>query len=313
MYFTSKKTILSLTILELSSFYTKAMYSDENPSWEFPLYIPTNPVKKLLKKLIGKAALFVSPKIRQEFMNGKMPKNKFERAALTSIFIELKDKKHFTELAELHKKIWSSSENQGYYDFTSKRLKGMFEQLKESLFTTISNQINQSPYEEFIELGCGEGIVINRISESFKQINFFLGVDINKAQIEINKITYSANKSLRFRSIDLSKDLEHIKGSNKIYLTFGGVLEYLTEKELLFLLKELSSMKNIVFILYEPIKLGFNFKEEKHSILYGTEFSFCHPYHYYLSKIGFNIIDEKLVNSDKANSWIYLASKINNA
>ncbi|WP_192349710.1 class I SAM-dependent methyltransferase [Algoriphagus sp. Y33] len=286
------------------------MNPDEKSTWEFPFYIPTNPVKKFLKNSIGKAALLASPEIKEELMNGKIPKNKFERAALTSIFIELKDKKLLDELAELHKKIWTSNDNQGYYDFTSNRLRGMFEQLKEPLYTTISSQTKKNAYEEFIELGCGEGLIVNRISETFKEIKSFLGVDINTAQIEINKITYAANKNLRFQSGDLSKDLDSIKGPNKIYLTFGGVLEYLTEQELLFLLKELSVLKNTVFILYEPIEPGFNIKEEKHSKLYGSEFSFCHPYHYYLSKIGFDIIGEKLVTSD-TTSWIYLASKIN--
>ncbi|MDR7128193.1 ubiquinone/menaquinone biosynthesis C-methylase UbiE [Algoriphagus sp. 4150] len=286
------------------------MNSDEKSPWEFPFYIPTNPVKKFLKNSIGKAAILISPKIKNELLGGKMPKNKFERAALTSIFIELNDKKLLDELAELHKKIWTSNDNQGYYDFTSNRLRGMFEQLKEPLYTTISNQTKENAYDEFIELGCGEGIIVNRMSEKYPEINSFLGVDINKAQIEINKTTYAGNTKLRFQSGDLSKDLASIKGPNKIYLTFGGVLEYLTEQELLFLLKELSVLKNTVFILYEPIEPGFNIKEEKHSILYGSEFSFCHPYHYYLSKAGFDIIGEKLVNSDKT-SWIYLAAKIN--
>lgn len=243
-------------------------------------------------------------------MAGKIPTSKLERAALTSIFIEMRDKNQQKELGELHRKIWTSNDNQGYYDFTSDRLQKMFEQLKDSIYTTISRQLKENSYHELIELGCGEGIVVNTLSKDFLEINSFLGVDINRAQIEINKATYSSNEKLSFETGDLTKDVDLIKGPNKIYLTFGGVLEYLSEQELLGFLQKLSVLENILIILYEPIEPGFAIYEEQHSILYGSEISFSHPYPYYFSQLGIEIVDEKLINS-QTRSFLYLAAKTN--
>lgn len=286
------------------------MNSNEKTDWEFPLSIPKNPVKKFLKNSIGKLALALNPRIKEELIKGTTPKNKLERAALTSIFIEYSDKKRLSELADLHRKIWISGETQGYYNITSDRMQKMFEELSDSIFTSISTQTKQANYQELVELGCGDGMVVHTLSEKFKEIPRFVGVDINKAQIDINKSTYSSNERLAFEAGDMVKDLDSIAGPNKIYLTFGGVLEYLAEQELLGFLKKLSVLENTVLLLYEPVQPGFATKEEKHSILYGSELSFSHPYHYYLSTLGFEIVNEKLINS-KNRSYLFLSAKIN--
>lgn len=284
------------------------MKSERKEIWEFPILIPKNPIKKEIKNLAGRIVQLFFPEIRQNLLGGKNPTNKVERIVLCSLFIELKANNQYEKLADLHKHVWASNETQGYYDLTSNRLKGMFGLVKNTLYESITNFIQEHSYEALIELGCGEGFVVDKLSEKFTDIPSFIGMDINESQIKKNKINYSTNKRLRFFSGDISKNINLIKGSNRIFLSFGGVLEYLTEKEITNLFESLSSQENIAIIIYEPIKPGFNIKKEKHSILYGSEFSFCHPYHYYLEKYGFKIINSKLVESDEIN-WMYVASQ----
>lgn len=286
------------------------MKKAKNSDWNFPLSIPSNPLKREVKNIIGQIIMLINPKLRNELLSGKIPKNTAERAALMAIFIDFKDNYQSIKMSELHKKIWASSQTQGYYDLTSNRLRGMFEAVRSDIEDSISNLVKDSNYDELIEFGCGEGIVTHELSIKFKeQISQFVGIDINEKQIQINRSTYNINKNIKFDSADLNNSIDPTSGSNKIYLTFGGVFEYLTEVELLSLLKKLAKTTNIAIILYEPIEPGFNITNEKHSIVYGSEYSFSHPYHHYLLENGFKIISEKHIISPSI-SYVLMVAKI---
>lgn len=150
------------------------MTTDNKVNWEFPVLIPTNPRKKALKNLVGKIAQLVKPQIRKDLLNGKIPSSKIERAMLCSIFIELKANNQFEKLAELHKHIWASNHTQGYFDLISVRLQGMFDLLKESIYNTLNKLLAKNNYQELIEIGSGEGLVIKNLHENFKTIPNFL-------------------------------------------------------------------------------------------------------------------------------------------
>ena len=189
------------------------MTPSNNSNWEFPVLIPKSPVKKALKNLVGKIAQLIKPEIRNELLNGKIPSNKIERAILCSIFIELKADNKYEKLAELHRQIWSSNHTQGYFDLTSGRMQGMFNLLKEPLYETITNLLSETDYQELIEIGCGEGIVVKNLLEKFNGIPNFVGIDINQAQIEINNNTSDAIENLSFVAGDITSNINLIKES----------------------------------------------------------------------------------------------------
>lgn len=276
--------------------------------WNFPIVIPSHPLKRQLKKLVGRLALLSSPATKEALLAGKPPENSRERAALAAIVMQLKERNEVEKLAELHRKVWASNATQGYYQLTASRVRSMYALLREDIYQSLSSLMQRNGYDTLIELGCGEGVVLDDLSTKFgKDIGRFVGIDINKAQIETNQSVYASNPKLEFIAGDLTSVIASVKGSGKIFLTFGGVLEYLTERELLSLLEDIGAEKNCALLLYEPITAGFDPRTAQHSILYGSESSFSHPYHVFLKKTGFQIESERLVESGDTN-WLFLSA-----
>lgn len=159
----------------------------------------------------------------------------------------------------------------------------IFELLKKEL----SNQTEK--FDTIVEIGTGNGDVLNYLSSEFPEIDRLIGIDLSQEQINLNIHKYGSNKKLEFVAADaLDWVKEHGQG-NTIFVTSRGVLEYFLEPQLQELFNDINGLGKTIFIAIEPNGADHNFETNPSSQLYGHEPSFSHNYPKLFKNAGFNI------------------------
>ncbi len=140
-----------------------------------------------------------------------------------------------------------------------------------------------------MEIGTGNGKVLEYLSSEFPKIEKFIGIDLSQAQIEINKKQYQKNSKLEFVASDAYEWVKENGQSNTVFVTNGGVLEYFTEERLQLFLKEIYKLGKIYFVAIEPNSIEHNFEANPNTETYGNERSFSHNYPKLFKNAGFGL------------------------
>ncbi|MRI00239.1 methyltransferase domain-containing protein [Kriegella sp. EG-1] len=196
-------------------------------------------------------------------------------------------------LQEYHKNFWI---NKGREHFlrTEDVLEGYFIPRELFLFDKLQEKLNSQwkGFHSMVEIGTGNGYVLDFLSTRFSQINKFIGIDLSQSQIKINKKRFLKNKKLEFVAMDGLDWVRKNGRSNMIFFTSGGVLEYFSEQRLKELLTVLNNLGHTILVFVEPIAVDIDFTENQKSQAYGYESSFSHDYARLLKEAGFKLWHE---------------------
>ena len=151
----------------------------------------------------------------------------------------------------------------------------------------LSNQNNS--FLTIVEIGTGNGDVLNWLSSKFPSIQHFIGIDLSERQIKLNNEKFRENKKLEFIATDALDWVKDYGQSHTIFVTSRGVLEYFSESRLQELLIKIHKLGITFFVAIEPNGDNHDFDSNPHSILYGNEPSFSHNYPFLFRNAGFNI------------------------
>ena len=250
----------------------------------------------LLTVTVGNLLVFLRPnKVRELSENGislvlnnnLSPTERLMRRALLK---KMESSKDFDALARLHKNYWV---NQGddFVNVTENNLENIHLPNYKFVFDLLADQITQHSlqFDTLVEIGTGNGSVLNYLSTKFPTINNFVGIDLSEKQIETNKATFSENSKLEFVAADAIEWFKNQQKRDQIVLTFRGVFEYFTQHQLAKFLAKINSLGNIVFIAIEPVGEGHDFKTMFDSQIYGVEGSFSHNYIKQFQDAGFSV------------------------
>ncbi|WP_372948096.1 class I SAM-dependent methyltransferase [Mariniphaga sp.] len=250
----------------------------------------------LLSVPFGNVLVFLLPKkARQLSKNGltvvvnnnmSIPE-RFMRAA---IFKKLEKRQDYNTIAKLHQSYWankgtewlSQSEDLFKTDFLP-NCTFIFDLLKKEL----SNQSEE--FNTLVEIGTGNGAVLNYLSSEFPKINHFVGLDLSPVQIEINNKKFSNNNRLEFVTSDGFEWVKEHGHDNTIFVTSGGVLEYFTELRLQDFLRQINALGKTIFVAIEPNSTKHNFETNPNSQVYGREWAFSHNYPKLFKDTGFSV------------------------
>ncbi len=210
------------------------------------------------------------------------------RAALIKNLEKIQD---YDKIAEQNRNFWvkrnaielfSELEDTFNTDFLP-NCSFIFDLLKKEL----ANQTEE--FHTIVEIGTGNGDVLNYLSTEFPHIKRFVGIDLSQDQIDLDKVKFSTNKKLEFVASD-ALDWIKINGQgNTIFVTSRGVLEYFLEARLQELFRVINGLGKTYFIAIEPNGADHNFDKNPHSQLYGNEPSFSHNYPILFRNAGFNV------------------------
>jgi len=264
----------------------------QNNQWKFPLSVPKGGIKKTFKLILGNASLIIQPSLKKKFLAGYHPKSRLERITLATLVSNLGKKGELGELAKVHKNLWANADAFQFYAWSDKRFDSWFKRVKPEIEATIQRFIEVGIDSKVVEIGCGSGKILNHFYGKFS-FDKLLGLDINEQLIDYNKSNYHNHPKLKFEAADASLWVDKNNAPKTIYLTFGGVLEYFTESELIGLLQSINKGKSTAILFFEPIAQDFDLNNENHSRIFGSELSFSHPYPRFVNELGMKIILNK--------------------
>lgn len=261
--------------------------------------ITDKPAIRILAKTLGDILIFLRPKKARQLSKNRitlihMNKNTLstqERLMRYSLVKKLDKIQDYNTIAELNRNFWINNDATIHFLET----KDFFETIFLTKFTFIFDILKkklQTQSEEFttlVEIGTGNGDVLNYLSSSFPKINRFVGIDLSFDQIKINKKKFNKNKKLEFVASDAFDWVKEHGQSNTIFVSSNGVLEYFKQERLESFLKEINRLGSTIFIAMEPNRVEHDLETNVNTLLYGDEPSFSHNYPKLFKSAGFNL------------------------
>ena len=213
-----------------------------------------------------------------------------ERLMRRVILKKIEKKKDYNTLAELHQNYWAK-QGADFFKATNDSFEKIFLPECSFIFKLLKEELSKhsEKYNTLVEIGTGNGNVLEYLSIEFPEIEHFVGIDLSSSQIDMNNEKFQENKRLEFITSDGFEWVKKNGQGNTIFVTSRGVLEYFTEERLQSFLNKVSSLGKIIFIAIEPNGTDHDFKINPGSQPYGPERSFSHNYPKLFENAGFNL------------------------
>ncbi|MFS4457079.1 class I SAM-dependent methyltransferase [Maribacter sp. 2304DJ31-5] len=248
----------------------------------------------ILSNTLGNLLVFLQPHKARELSKKGMTlvmKNDLsvkERLMRRAILKKTEKKGNFKELAEFHENYWANK-GADFFDANNKRLEHINLPFCDFIFDLLGEELSKQNegYHTLVEIGTGNGRVLDYLSTKFHGLDKFIGIDLSEVQTNNNTRYYKKNPKLEFVTSDAFDWVDKHGQGNTIFLTFMGVLEYFTEQKLQDFLIRLNSLGKIIFVAIEPNGINHDFVKNPHSQVYGTERSFSHNYPKLFKNSGF--------------------------
>lgn len=187
---------------------------------------------------------------------------------------------------------WSSGTSVEFFDGFAFRFEELFLRYHAVIADHLAGllpKLGDGPIR-LVEVGSGDGKVLEWLSAQLPGIAAFYGVDLNEREIEKCRERHRDSTRLHFHAGDLHAWLLANPAPRTILVTNGGVFEYLLEHEMRALFQELrASCSPCLVAITESIADDHDLDRELHSITYGREFAFSHNYPAMLRDAGFTI------------------------
>lgn len=253
-------------------------------------------MKSLIKNIIGKILIVLQPKrasyLIKKGMTINMGLSRKDSLMCYALLEKAKKDKDFEKLSKFHQDFW---ENSGKEYFSSghnnKVLETFFIPKCSFLLDLLEEQMkNESgKYNMLVEIGTGDGTILEYINKKFPKIERFVGIDLSISQIEANKKIFHKNPKLEFVASDGFDWIKKNGQDHMIILTSRGVLEYFTQSRLEAFINEINNIGKIIFIAIEPTGIDHDFLKNPNSEIYGHENSFSHNYARIFENSGFTL------------------------
>jgi predicted TPR repeat methyltransferase len=203
---------------------------------------------------------------------------------------------------------WKGASGSAFYKAFSDRFENSFLTEHYCVVEALADLVAESPasYQHFYEIGCGDGQVLNHLSQKFIGFDEFVGLDINQSIIEKNREFYK-NPKLAFHSSDAADWLHKNSKKGSILMSYGGVMEYFLEKELLEMFAMLKQKSPFIISLVEPLYDCYDRTRETHSRTSGKEHSFSHNHAHLLQQAGFTICYDIEIKTEFR--WVAMIAK----
>ena len=268
------------------------------------------PLKQSLKQCLGRIAATLRPSLATAVSEGapaalKTRLGQWIHLAQTQ---QAAQEKAWPALRQQLAGYWKGGEGDQFYDAYPERFEQWFLKDHYPLVEALVAQAQILPMTQLVEVGCGDGRVLEHLAQRLPQLASLTGLDINPGIIARNQQSYAAHPRLKFESGDAQAWLLAHLSPNTILLTYGGVWEYFTQAELAQIFTHFRQLGAPSLIaLVEPLGADFDVAQETQSRPYGLECSFSHPHRFLLETAGFEIVFDQEVILD--HRWKMLIAR----
>ncbi|MDF4201852.1 class I SAM-dependent methyltransferase [Maribacter sp. SA7] len=207
-----------------------------------------------------------------------------------SLLKKAEKEQNYNQLSKFHEAYWKK-QGVKYFSETDDSFETSFLPECTFLFDLLELKLSMEKhnFHTIVEIGCGNGKVLNYLSSKFPDIKRFVGIDLSQQQVMKNKNTFASNKKLEFIASDGFEWTKTYATENMIFVTSRGVLEYFTQPKLQEFLHHINVLGKTTFVAIEPNGIHHNLKTNKASQPYGYERSFSHNYEILFKTAGFHL------------------------
>jgi tRNA G46 methylase TrmB len=254
-------------------------------------------IRNKLKDIIGKFLVVFMPKRTAKLIDKGITINTStslkDRLIRHELLKKTKKRNDFETLAESHKNYWIKN-GKDYFSnkcFNNNTLENFFIPNCSFMIDLLEEKLKQNhgKYNTLVEIGTGDGTVLEYLSMKLPQLKRLVGIDLSVEQTRLNKKKFVNNKRLEFVASDGYDWIKDNGNGYIIILTSRGVLEYFTETRLLDFFNYLRSIGNVIFVAIEPTGVDHDYTKNPNSQIYGSENSFSHNYKEMFKKSGFQL------------------------
>ena len=253
-------------------------------------------MKDKIKTIIGDILIHIRPKKAAELAESGMTIMRGDKYTTTDYLMrdamirKAERNNDHEKLASYQKAYWVNH-GQEFFLRTDDSFEKAFLPECTFIFDLLQEELSKEPeqFNTLVEIGAGNGKVLNFLSAKFLQIKRFVGIDLSNDQINANKRNFIENSRLEFVAAD---GFDWINGHGQdrmIFVTSRGVLEYFTEGRLQEFFNKLDSLGKIIFVAIEPNGVDHDFSINSGSQPYGSERSFSHNYKALFENAGFEL------------------------
>ena len=267
-------------------------------------------LKPIIKSVLGKIALWAFPdraKLIEKTIGDAPNYGLLNRIIRVGLIRNIKEQ---DRLALLHHRFWAGAAGNQFHKRAVKRFENWFLTEHVSLIDELERlpEYNKRKYKFLYEIGCGDGQLINYLSNRLTSLEHFVGIDINADVIALNN-QYCRKENLEFTCGNATEWICQNGRPKAIFFTNGGVLEYFSMKQITDLLNKIATdFKPSVFAIIEPLAIDYNVETEMESRTFGNEFSFSHNYEKLFTTNGFTILYQRETMTG-GHRWILMLSK----
>lgn len=252
------------------------------------------PRGRLMKGLVGRMLIPWAPNYSREIREspfgggwghvGRLIRNGFYLRAVVERDFDLTQKFLLD--------FWESPESKGFFDNFPHRFESVFlkhhSQIVDEIEQVSSGWSEMAP--RIVEVGVGDGRVLAYLESQLEQFGEFVGIDVNREQIERNREAFSGNSKFTFSTENALHWLIRNPALGTVIYTNGGVFEYFSREQLLALFTELArSGRPCAVAVTETIASDHDLEGEPESFHYGRELSVSHNYPEILKEAGFRV------------------------
>lgn len=248
-------------------------------------------LKKQAKLLVGRLGETLFPRVVEEIETGQHSGRdlRLKRAILYARSQRAKKQgDDQTSQNTLHQ-FWKTDTGNDFYMLYGHRFQDWFLGPHLKLVDQIEDYMQDNSIDQMIEVGCGDGRVLDYCSKRLTGIKRFTGLDINPMIIDANKTRYADNTALTFISENAQDWVPEHTGPGTLLFTYGGVLEYFSQSGLEALFERHTRQPGSVIAFVEPLDPGHDLKNDPDSHVFGQESSFSHNYRHILEKFDYHV------------------------
>jgi SAM-dependent methyltransferase len=253
-------------------------------------------LKNAVKYQIGRIVSMLAPTVLKELETGVNPtKNTWLKKQIVDGRKALSTKKqNLKQLQSAHLLYWQSEQGAKFYRAFENRFDDWFLGEHKIFITELQKFMHSGrEFKTILEIGCGDGQVLNYLSKNLPGVERGIGIDINGGIIQENTKTYSENMKLDFVAGEALEGIKANLDDNSLLISYGGVLEYFSGqsvKDIFEIIHETSNFSGIALV--EPISPDHDLDTSFNSFIFGQENSFSHNHEYMLRETGFEIVFE---------------------
>lgn len=276
------------------------------------------PLHRLLKGTAGRMLMSVRPElssaIKERPFASQLPLS--GRLIRNGHFMNAVGAEDHAMIRDFLRDYWSSGASDEFYEGLSHRYETLFLAYHSSIVDETRRAMERTgqPFQRMVEIGSGDGKILDHFRRYLPNLPEFIGVDVNLTQVENNRRIYGESGQMSFHHSDGLNWLRNHGGKGTVLVTNGGVLEYFTRPELQELFgRMVKEWEPCVVSLTESIAADHDLINEPGTYPYGWELSLSHNYISLLEEAGFIIshVNDRLTTPEEADTvgrWLQVVA-----